>query len=163
MNPKDEEKIKAVAGMVTTVEGPLEDIARRAPGAVKAWIAQLPALDAAQQAKMKSDVLAPTVKLIKDVKAVLKDLESLYKEGSEAKKLAAYADGKAFRAKPGTKYLVTAKQFELDSLKCTAALKNIIGGGFIVCGDNTDVKVFTTTVEKFSKCLTVLKMELNKL
>jgi hypothetical protein len=163
MNPKDEAKIKDAAGIVTLVEAPLEDIARRGPGAVKAWIAQMPNLDATQQAKLKNDVVTPAVKLIKDIKAVLKDLESLYKEGTDAKKLAAYADGKAFRAKPGTKYLVAAKQFELDSLKCTTALKNVIGKGYVPAGDNTDVTIFVTMVEKYSKSLTSLKMGLNKL
>lgn len=140
MDPKDADKLKSAIAGVDNLQAQLGNIAKRGPNAVKAWMAQV----------------ASTTD---------KDLESLYKEGSDAKKRAAYADVKAFRSKAVTKYLASSKQFELESLKITASLMNVIpkGGGMYPGMGDTNVKALVGYLENFNKYLNAFKVEINKI
>lgn len=166
MDPKDEDKLKSAIAGVDNLQAQLGNIAKRGPNAVKAWMAQVASTtDKDLATKLKKSVATPMATLLKDVKSVTKDLESLYKEGSDAKKRAAYADVKAFRSKAVTKYLASSKQFELDSLKITASLMNVIpkGGGMYPGMGDTNVKALVGYLENFNKYLNAFKVEINKI
>ncbi|RRS05402.1 hypothetical protein EIP75_04105 [Aquabacterium soli] len=166
MNPKDEDRIKSALSGVDNLQDQLGNIAKRGPNAVKAWVTQIAgSTDKDFNKRLKDGVATPLTKLLKDVKSVTKDLETLYKEGSDAKKLSAYADAKAFRTKALAKHLASSKQFELDSLKITMNLMNVIpkaGGMYPGMGD-TNVKALVGYMENFSKYYNAFKVELGKL
>ncbi len=64
-----------------------------------------------------------------------------------------------------TKYLASSKQFELDSLKVTASLMNVIpkGGGMYPGMGDTNVKALVGYLENFNKYLNAFKVEINKI
>lgn len=164
MDDSDKTKLQSALSDVDSLLGQLSNINKRGQNAVKEWAQDVArSTDKDAQAKLKGKVMVPMVKLLKTTKSVEKDLEALYKEGSDAKKLAAYADGKAFRTKALTKYLVSSKQFEYDALKLLADLQGLLGGGMYPGMGNTDVKATVESIKNFSKYYNAFRIDLAKL
>lgn len=163
MNDNDKKIIHNAISIVDNVRGQLTNIGKRGPGAAKTWKEEFARMtDAANKAKLKDGVLVPLLKLLKDLKTVIKDLDALYKEGAEPKKLAAYADAKAFRAKAMTKYLASAKTFEATAQHMILQLKNILGAPFYPGMSDVDVKALVGYVDAYVHYYNELRIALAK-
>ncbi len=166
MNPADKTKIENALAIVDNLQGQLGNIDKRGPLALKLLAGEVANQATAEgKAKLKGQVLVPLAKLLKDAKAVRKDLEALYKEGTEPKKLAAYADGKAFRAKAQAKHLGSTKAFEATGLAMVNSLRTVLDAdGVNYPGMNSvEVKVTVDSIASFSKYYNALRIELAKL
>jgi hypothetical protein len=132
VNDADKKKLQTALMTITTLEGKLEDLMGRGPGAVKFWAGQAATnkgMTDKQRQTLKATYVPGMTKLVKDAKVVLKDLNSLYKEGSDAKVLASFATGKEFRDKAATKRLATMKAFDQSAAKFVLALTSFFGPG----------------------------------
>jgi hypothetical protein len=132
VNDADKKKLDSALMTITTLEGKLEDLLRKGPGAAKYWATYIKTnkgLTDAQKKRVTGEYVPGMVKLVKDAKVVLKDLNALYKDASNPKILAAFATGKEFRAKHAEKRLASMKAFELFTSKYILALTTFYGKG----------------------------------
>jgi hypothetical protein len=130
VNDADKKKLQTALMTITTLDGKLEDLLRKGPGAAKYWAAYVKTnkgLTDAQKKRVTGEYVPGMGKLLKDAKVVLKDLNTLYKEGSNPKVLASYPTGKEFRAKLAEKRLASMRAFELFSSKYIFALTTFYG------------------------------------
>lgn len=161
MNDTDKKKLQNALSIVDSLQGQLSNIAKRGPGAAKEWAADMARAQAENKPKIKSLVSA-SVKLVKDAKSVVKDLEALYKEGSDVKRLAGYADGKTFRTKTA-KHLASGRSLYDASTKLRTQLLSILGGGMYPGMSNVDVKAFVVALQAYERYFDALRVDLAKL
>lgn len=117
------------------------------------------ATDDAAKKKIKSESIPALEKLLKDAKAVMKDISTLWDESTDAK-LTAYPDPKAYRAKAQA-VLASSKTLEESVLKFKASL--FLGSGMYRGMGDVQVKATIVSGETFVHYYNALKIELNKL
>lgn len=164
MNDTDKKKLGTAIMQITSIEGQLENVIKRAPEGIKAWKETAGRTkDAALKKKLTDQIIPQCNDLIKKAKSVLSDLKTLYKEGSDAKKLAGYPTGKEFRTKTA-KYLASAKALDEFGAKFVLLVTTAMGDPSLypAMGD-VGVKVTIDSLGNFSKYLTSFKIELAKL
>jgi hypothetical protein len=164
MNDADKKKLGPALNMINSIEGQLENVIKRGPAAIKAWEDTAKSTSNEDlKKKLKGQIVPQCAELIKKAKSALKDLNTLYKEGSEAKKLAAYPTGKDFRTKTA-KYMAHTKTFDENSAKFVLLVTTALGSPALypAMGD-VGVKVTMDSIGNFSTYLTALKVELAKL
>lgn len=111
---------------------------------------------------MKNDVMKVTLELINEAKKVQKDLNKIYTEWSSNKKLESYKDITEFKSKTLDKLLASSKNFELQSLKMSAALQNILGSGLYPGMSTPGAKVTVDSIKNFNHYLNAFKIALVK-
>jgi len=163
MNDSDKQKVGNAILVVMNIEGHLENLKKRGPAAVKTWIRDANnTSDAALRQTLKSVIVPGLIKLLKDASSVRKDVGSLFKEGSDAGKLAKYATGKAFREK-ATRLLATAKAFEEKATSFHLALTSVLGGGMYPGMGDVAVKATVVALKSYSTYYNAIRIELGKL
>src|ERR1700726_2008042 len=98
MNDAEKNKLHTAVRTIVNMEGELRNMIGRSPRAAKFWddtAKSSKGLDANQKKKLR-DAAASVVKLTKDAKVVLKDLDGALKDSGDAKMLATCATGKEF-------------------------------------------------------------------
>lgn len=163
MNDTDVQKVREAIPIVDSIEGQLNNLIKRIPGAMKAWEAEIVyQSNAAAKAKLKDGILPGAKNLAKLAKAALKDVGAIYKEGKDAKKLAGYATGKDFRTK-AIKWLSTSKALDDASAKFQVELLNILGGGMFPGMSNADCIASLNALKTFTTYYNAIRVELGKL
>ena len=131
MNDVDKKKLQSALMTITTLEGKIEDVMKKGPRAAKFWLdeyaAKRPGQPEALQRKLKAVYAPGIMKLLKDAKVVLKDLDTLYKEAGSAKVLATYPTGKEFRLKVADKRLANLKKFDVSASQFVWAVTTHFG------------------------------------
>lgn len=163
MNDTDRQKLADALGVVPSLEGQLGNIIKRAPGAIKEWEACLAReTDPKLQATYKREIIAGAKQVLKEAKAALKDLGVLYKEGTDAKKLAKYPTPKDFRTK-ATKLLGSSKALDQTAMTFVLVLNSILGGGLYPGMGETNCKVTVDSLQNFNKYFNAIRIEFAKL
>jgi len=163
MNPKETKIVEDAIAIVENLQAQVGNILKRGPFATKFFATEAKASYQSDAIKktLVSDVLPALLDLIKRGKPALKDLGDLEKEGS-TKRLASYADIKAFRAK-AAKLLESSKVLEGSSLKFTMSIAKMTGSDGLYPGmSDVEVKTTITSVENFAKYYNAFRIALAK-
>lgn len=166
MNDTDTKKLHTAIQMITSLEGHLTNLAKRGPNAAKAWATTANFAAGDVQKKLKTVIIPSTVKMVKDTKTVLADLKSLWKAGSDAKKVATYPSGKEFREKVAAKLLNSCKAFDENTARLRLAVVTALPDGsetFYPACSEIDVQAVMVYIKNFSSEYNSLRIAFAKL
>lgn len=162
MNDADKKKVGDAIGLINNIEGQLENVTKRGPNAAKRWADTAKTRSTPAVAKTINEVLVPSLKgVIAGAKPVLKDLAALYKEGTDAKRLATHADWKAFRAMATLK-LASCKALDVNATRLVAAWTATLKPGYLLDGNDVEVKATLDSLKNFSTYLNAMRIALAK-
>ncbi|HZC72256.1 MAG TPA: hypothetical protein VE442_16295 [Jatrophihabitans sp.] len=165
MNDADKRQLYNALGTVTNLTAHLSNLLGRAPRATKYWTDVLKKngeWEAAKKANMKAAITL-IAKLTKDAKVVSKDLENCAREAGDAKLLAKYPTGKAYRDQVVVKRLASAKAFDQNGAKFVSAMMSVLGSGLYPGMRDVDPKVTVDSIKNFSSYFNEMRIELAKL
>jgi hypothetical protein len=167
MNDAEKTKLYTAVRTIVNMESELRNMIGRSARAAKFWddtAKSSKGMDANQKKKLR-DAAASIVKLTRDAKVVLKDLDSALKDSRDAKVLATCATGKEFRDKVLVKRLASARKFDTDAMSTMNAITTVLGGGDgLWPGMNeVDPKVTINSIKQFSSYFTAMRLGLAKL
>jgi hypothetical protein len=152
MDDAQRKKLSTPVSVIVTMQAELNNLSGRVGRAVVAWTQAV----AVQKDEKRKLALKARIKEIselgKNVKTVIKDLNSLAADANDPKLLAACPNAKVFRDTVATKRLASSKAWDEKAMRFSTNMMNIIGDGkeYPAWGD-VDVKITMQSITNFNE------------